>query len=408
MEQTPRSNRLHIGFFGRRNAGKSSLINFLTGQSLAIVSDVAGTTADPVLKSMELLPLGPVVLIDTAGLDDVGDLGEKRVAKSKDMMDRTDLAILVISTEMAQGSLELEKKWLEEFQERKIPVFGVLSQSDLVSDPEGLKHKIEEELGIKVIAVSSEKGQGREALLMSIVEQAPNDFERASLVGELLPKGTPVILVAPQDLQAPKGRLILPQVQTIRDLLDSDTMALVVKDSELPDLLKLLKELPALVITDSQIFPKVRDMLPLGIPLTSFSILMARYKGDLATFVRGARKIKSLTEQSKVLIAEACTHHAMDDDIGRVKIPNWLKKKIGENLQVDVVSGFDFPANLTDYDLIIHCGGCMFTRKQLMSRLIKAEAMDVQITNYGTAIAALNGMLEQVIEIFPEINKEDA
>ena len=401
MESTPRSNRLHIGFFGRRNAGKSSLINFLTGQSLAIVSDVAGTTADPVLKSMELLPLGPVVLIDTAGLDDVGDLGTKRVAKSKEMMDRTDLAILVISAETARASLSLEK----EFRERKVPVFAVLSQVDLISDSDSLKCRVEEELGLAVIPISVEKSQGREELLVGIVENAPNDFERASLVGELLPKGAPVILVAPQDLQAPKGRLILPQVQTIRDLLDADTMALVVKDSELSDLLNLLKEPPALVITDSQIFPKVRDMLPERVPLTSFSILMARYKGDLATFVAGARKIKDLTVKDKVLIAEACTHHAMDDDIGRVKIPNWLRKKVGDHLQIDVVSGFDFPTDLETYSLIIHCGGCMFTRKQLMSRLIKAEAVRVPITNYGTAIAALNGMLEQVIGIFPEIEE---
>ena len=405
MENTPRSNRLHIGFFGRRNAGKSSLINFLTGQSLAIVSDVAGTTADPVLKSMELLPLGPVVLIDTAGLDDIGELGAKRVAKSMEMMDRTDLAILVISPETAGGSLGLEKQWLEEFRERKVPLFVVLSQVDLAPDSDSLKCRVEEDLGLTVVPVSVEKNQGREELLVGIVENAPNDFERASLVGELLPKGAPVILVAPQDLQAPKGRLILPQVQTIRDLLDADTMALVVKDSELPDLLKLLKEPPALVITDSQIFPKVRDMLPRGVPLTSFSILMARYKGDLATFVRGARKIKDLTEKDKVLIAEACTHHAMDDDIGRIKIPNWLRKKVGDQLQIDVVSGFDFPADLETYSLIIHCGGCMFTRKQLMSRLIKAEAVRVPITNYGTAIAALNGMLEQVIGIFPEIEE---
>ena len=405
MESTPRSNRLHIGFFGRRNAGKSSLINFLTGQSLAIVSDVAGTTADPVLKSMELLPLGPVVLIDTAGLDDIGELGAKRVAKSMEMMDRTDLAILVISPETAGGSLGLEKQWLEEFRERKVPLFVVLSQVDLAPDSDCLKCRVEEYLWLTVVPVSVEKNQGREELLVGIVENAPNDFERASLVGELLPKGAPVILVAPQDLQAPKGRLILPQVQTIRDLLDADTMALVVKDSELPDLLKLLKEPPALVITDSQIFPKVRDMLPGGVPLTSFSILMARYKGDLATFVRGARKIKDLTEKDKVLIAEACTHHAMDDDIGRIKIPNWLRKKVGDQLQIDVVSGFDFPADLETYSLIIHCGGCMFTRKQLMSRLIKAEAVRVPITNYGTAIAALNGMLEQVIGIFPEIEE---
>lgn len=401
MDTTPRSNRLHIGLYGRRNAGKSSLINFITDQPLTIVSDVPGTTADPVLKSMELLPIGPVVFIDTAGLDDEGTLGKMRVEKSKEMMARTDLALLVISATTIQD-LEEEKSWIAEFKEKKIPLIGVLNQIDQIKNPEIIRQDLTTCLEIPMVIVSAKTGEGRSDLLMGIVENAPNDFEKASLIGDLLPKGAPVILVAPQDIQAPKGRLILPQVQTIRDLLDHDTMALTVKDSELKDLLSLLKEPPALVITDSQIFPKVRDAISPKIPLTSFSILMARAKGDLGVFVQGARKIASLTESSKVLIAEACTHHALEDDIGREKIPRWLREKIGKNLQVDHVQGMNFPKNVNEYDLIIHCGGCMFTRKQLMSRLIQAEAANVAITNYGVAIAALNGMLERVVEIFPE------
>ena len=256
------------------------------------------------------------------------------------------------------------------------------------------------------MTISSETGAGRSNLLLAMVEHAPRDFERATLLGDLFEPKAPIILVAPQDLQAPKGRLILPQVQTIRDILDHDGMVLVVKDTELPDLLNLLKTPPALVVTDSQIFPKVEELLGPNVPLTSFSILMARYKGDLATFIRGARKIATLTEHDKVLIAEACTHHALEDDIGREKIPRWLRQKVGQGLQVDIVSGFDFPENLGSYDLIIHCGGCMFTRKQLMSRLIKAEAEDVPMTNYGVAIAALNGMLVRVTSMFPEAEEK--
>ena len=406
MLNTPRANRLHIGLFGRRNAGKSSLINMLTGQSLAIVSDEPGTTADPVLKSMELLPLGPVVFIDTAGLDDEGDLGALRAAKSREMMTHSDLALLVIPV-TAGRNIELEIAWLEELKKHKIPVLGVLSQSDWVANPELLQAELVDLLEIPFVTISSETGAGRSNLLLAMVEHAPRDFERATLLGDLFEPKAPIILVAPQDLQAPKGRLILPQVQTIRDILDHDGMVLVVKDTELPDLLNLLKTPPALVVTDSQIFPKVEELLGPNVPLTSFSILMARYKGDLATFIRGARKIATLTEHDKVLIAEACTHHALEDDIGREKIPRWLRQKVGQGMQVDIVSGFDFPENLGSYDLIIHCGGCMFTRKQLMSRLIKAEAEDVPMTNYGVAIAALNGMLVRVTSMFPEADEKE-
>jgi hydrogenase maturation GTPase HydF len=401
METTPRANRLHIGLYGKRNAGKSSLINFITHQPLTIVSEVPGTTADPVLKSMELLPLGPVVFIDTAGLDDEGALGALRVEKSKEMMNRTDLALLIISAADAD-SFAHESQWIGELQQKKVPVLGVLSQIDRISEPEKLRGELTENLNIPFVMVSTVAAQGRAELLMGIVQNAPHDFEKPALIGDLLPAGAPVILVAPQDIQAPKGRLILPQVQTIRDLLDHDAMALTVKDSELPALLALLKEPPALVITDSQIFPKVRDLLPKSTPLTSFSILMARAKGDLRAFVQGARVISTLKETDKILIAEACTHHALEDDIGKEKIPRWLRQKVGQSLQIDHAQGMAFPKNLAHYQLIIHCGGCMFTRKQLMSRLIEAEAANVPITNYGTAIAALNGMLERVTQIFPE------
>lgn len=402
MIETPRANRLHIGLFGRRNAGKSSLINLLTGQHTAIVSDTPGTTADPVLKSMELLPLGPIVFIDTAGLDDEGALGEQRIARSREMMQRCDLALLVVPAE--EGiDLQPEKTWIHELQAGKIALLGVLNQVDRVEEVKSLQHNFETQLGIPLTPVSALTGLNRSLLLQAIVKEAPLDFERPCIVGDLISRGDAVILVAPQDLQAPKGRLILPQVQTIRDILDYGGLALTAKDSELPFLLKALSAPPSLVITDSQVFPKVRDMLDPATRLTSFSVLMARYKGDLATFVRGARKINTLKESDKVLIAEACTHHALEDDIGRTKIPRWLKQKVGEGLQVDIAAGIDFPPNLKEYALIVHCGGCMFTRKQLMARLIQADAADVPITNYGTLIAALNNMLERVVSIFPEI-----
>lgn len=404
MTETPRANRLHIGLFGRRNAGKSSLINLLTGQQTALVSDTPGTTTDPILKSMELLPLGSIVFIDTAGLDDEGSLGEQRIARSREMMRRCDLALLVVPAQEGLD-LRLEKAWIDELRAAKIPLLGVLNKVDMQESAETLQSEIEAVLGIRMIPVSALRGTHRARLLQAIVTEAPSDFERPCIVGDLIARGDPVILVAPQDLQAPKGRLILPQVQVIRDILDYGGLALTAKDSELPLLLKALSAPPSLVITDSQVFAKVRDMLEPTTRLTSFSVLMARYKGDLATFVRGARTVETLKEGDKVLIAEACTHHAMEDDIGRAKIPRWLRQKIGERLQVDCVAGTDFPPNLGDYSLIVHCGGCMFTRKQLMGRLILADAADVPITNYGTLIAALNGMLERVVSLFPEIEE---
>lgn len=405
MDTTPRSNRLHIGVYGRRNAGKSSLINFITGQDVALVSDTPGTTTDPVLKNMELLPLGPVVFIDTAGVDDVGDLGSLRIAKTREMTDRTDLAIMVISIRDNEND-SVESAWIEEFKDKKIPVLGVLSQVDRVSleVAESARVALSERLGIPFTAVSAAFGSGRGALLEAIVRNSPTDFERETILGDIIETGARVVLVAPQDIQAPKGRLILPQVQTIRDILDYGGLAHICTADRLGDMLSSLCGAPDLVVTDSQVFASVDAALPRSVRLTSFSILMARYKGDLETFVAGARKIDELTGNDRVLIAEACTHHAMDGDIGRQKLPAWLREKAGGGLTVDVASGPSFPDNISDYSLIVHCGACMFTRKQLMSRLVRARAAGVPVANYGTAIAALNGILERVVEIFPEIS----
>ena len=407
LQSTPRANRLHIGFYGRRNAGKSSLINLVTGQQTALVSDHAGTTTDPVLKSMELLPLGPVAVIDTAGLDDEGDLGRLRISRTMEMMDRTDLALLIVSAADADDT-SLERGWLEELRKRNIPVIGVLNQIDRVGPEkaEKIRSDLEAGLGISFAAVSANGRGYRAELLSAIVKNAPTDFESPTLVGDIFSRGDAIILVAPQDIQAPKGRLILPQVQVIRDILDNGGLALTATLDQFPKLLDSLKEPPALVITDSQVFQQVNSILPREVPLTSFSIVMARNKGDLPTFVRGARAIYELKESDKVLVAEACTHAPLEEDIGREKIPRWLRDRVGSGLTVNISTGLDFPANLKEYSLILHCGGCMFTRKQLMSRMIKADAENVPITNYGIAIAAINGILERVIDVFPEFRED--
>ncbi|SHF16156.1 [FeFe] hydrogenase H-cluster maturation GTPase HydF [Clostridium fallax] len=416
MLDTPRANRLHIAFFGKRNAGKSSLVNTLTNQSISLVSNTPGTTTDPVFKSMELLPLGPVVIVDTAGLDDEGALGNLRIKKTKEVMDRTDLAVLVISPTMGESNnissindldidLKREVEWIKDLKERNIPIIGVINKSDLLNKVNIINSKEIQNLNIPIIEVSCKNKENLSLLKEYIVNYAPSDFERPTIVGDIINKKAKVILVAPQDIQAPKGRLILPQVQVIRDLLDNDAMALTVKDTELELLLSTLNEKPDLIITDSQIFKKINKIVPDDIPLTSFSILMARYKGDLSAFVKGARAIDKLKPNDKVLIAEACTHHALKGDIAREKIPLWLKEKVGNSLIIDNISGIDFPDNLKEYKLIIQCGSCMFTRKQLMSRLIKAEASNVSITNFGVAIAKLNGILERTVKMFPEAKK---
>ncbi|MBV4419599.1 [FeFe] hydrogenase H-cluster maturation GTPase HydF [Clostridium tyrobutyricum] len=398
MQDTPKANRLHIALFGRRNAGKSSLINSITGQDIALVSEFLGTTTDPVYKAMELPPIGPVVIIDTAGLDDTGTLGELRIKKTKEVMDKTDLAILVFTKENLD--LTFEKNWYSKLKECKIPTIGVLNKIDNGIDIDGTLKFLEKQFSIPFIQVSAKMNKNIGSLKEAIQANAPTDFEKETIVGDILSPKSKVILVAPQDLEAPKGRLILPQVQVIRDVLDHDCLALTVKDSELSDMLACLKNDPDLVITDSQVFGKVNKILPEHIPLTSFSILMARYKGDLKTLVNGAKAIDKLKPGDKVLIAEACTHHALKNDIGRDKIPRWLKNKVDGNLDVTVKSGVDFPEDLTPYNIIIHCGSCMFNRKQFITRLIRAQSQNIPITNYGIAIAHLNGILDKVTNMF--------
>jgi len=398
MQDTPKANRLHIAIFGRRNAGKSSLINAITGQEIALVSNIAGTTTDPVYKAMELLPLGPVVLIDTAGLDDAGEIGELRVKKTKEVMDKTDLAILLFTPDSSDYSLE--KEWFEDLHQRNIPIIGVINKIDAVSDETKLISNIEGSFEIPFVRVSAKNRTNIGKLKEAIQTYSPIDFERESIVGDIVKPKDIVVLVAPQDIQAPKGRLILPQVQILRDLLDNDTLALTVKDTELQNILEVLNQKPDLVITDSQVFDKVNRIIPTDVPLTSFSILMARYKGDLDILVKGAKSINTLKPGDKILIAEACTHHPLKNDIGREKLPKWLNEKAGGALDITVMAGIDFPEDLSQFKLIVHCGGCMFNRKQFLTRLIRASEQNVAITNYGIAIAELNGILDRVIEVF--------
>ncbi len=394
MQDTPKANRLHIAIFGRRNAGKSSLINAITGQEIALVSNIAGTTTDPVYKTMELLPLGPVVFIDTAGLDDTGEIGELRIKKTKEVMDKTDLAILLFNPDTKDFALETQ--WFNELRQRNIPVIGVVNKMDTWTSNGDESFEIEKAFDIPFVRVSAKDRTNIGRLKEAIQTYSPMDFEKESIIGHLVKPKDLVILVAPQDIQAPKGRLILPQVQVLRDLLDHDTMALTVKDTELEDILKALNRNPDLVITDSQVFEKVNSIIPKNVPLTSFSILMAGYKGDLDILVRGARAIKNLKPGDKILIAEACTHHALKNDIGREKLPNWLTEKAGGPLDIKVMAGVDFPENLSQYKLIVHCGGCMFNRKQFLTRLIRASEQNIPITNYGIAIAELKGILDRV------------
>jgi len=397
MQGTPNSNRLHIAIFGKRNVGKSSLINALTAQDIALVSDMAGTTTDPVYKAMELLPIGPVVIIDTAGLDDKGEIGELRIKKTKEVMDKTDLALLVIDGD--DSDLLLESEWYKDLKTRKIPVVGVINKVD---KGDVKLEAIQKVINIDFVKVSARDKVNIDGLKRAIMKMAPEDFEKSTIVGDIVKPKAIVLVVAPQDIQAPKGRLILPQVQIIRDLLDNDAMALVVKDSELEDILATLKNKPDLVITDSQVFKKVNSIIPKDVPLTSFSILMARYKGDLNSLVKGARVIDTLKPGDKVLIAEACTHHPLEGDIGREKLPMWLQEKVGGKLDITVCAGSSFPEDLSEYKLILHCGACMFNRQQLMSRIKKANLEELPITNFGIAIAHINGILDRVLSAFEE------
>ena len=401
LNETPRGSRLHIAIFGRRNAGKSSLINALTNQNIAIVSNIPGTTTDPVYKSMEILPIGPVMIIDTAGIDDVGELGELRVKKTIGVLNKTDLMVLVIDP--ACGAGEYEKDLIAKAREQNVPVVGVLNKMDLL--PEIDPRELERELGIKVVPVSAVTGQGIEELKKEMISSAPKDWAAPTILGDLISPGDVVVLVVPIDKAAPKGRLILPQVQTIRDILDNFAIALVAKESELKKALYELKQKPRLVVTDSQVFARVNADTPPDIMLTSFSILFARYKGDLETLVEGALAVENLKPGDKVLIAEACTHHRVEDDIGTVKIPRWLRQKVNGELEFNWSSGIELPENLKQYKLIVHCGACMINRKEMLSRLMQARTAGVPVVNYGVLIAYIHGILPRVLSPFPSALK---
>lgn len=387
LQETPAAQRLHIALYGRRNAGKSSLINALTGQQVALVSPVAGTTADPVKKAMELHPIGPVLFIDTAGYDDEGELGQLRVEATRDTLQRADVALLVIAGEPSQEDLG----WAQQLKAQNTPFLVVQTKGDLAAPA-----KLPPDLAQRAVAVSAATGEGIEALRAALTALVPEDFGRQDLTRGLCSAGDVVLLVMPQDIQAPKGRLILPQVRTIRHLLDLKCTVVSTTADGLDGALAALSAPPKLIITDSQCFPLVAAKKPEQSLLTSFSILMAADKGDIDAFAQGAKAIGTLTENSRVLIAEGCTHAPLEEDIGRVKIPNLLRRRVGQGLQVDVVAGSDFPHNLTGYDLVIHCGGCMFNRAYVLSRLSQAQGQGVPMTNYGVAIAYLTGILNQV------------
>ena len=390
INNTPSANRLHIALFGRRNSGKSSLINALTGQDTALVSDIPGTTTDPVNKAMELHGIGPCVIIDTPGFDDEGTLGEMRIERTLKAIEKTDIALLFCE----EKDLQVEKEWMKQLKAKNIPVILILNKADIRQDISSL---IEKELGQKPLLVSAKEKQGMEDIRLAILEKLPQDFEQVSITGDLVNENDLVLLVMPQDIQAPKGRLILPQVQTMRELLDKKCLVMSCTTDKLPQALKALAYPPKLIITDSQVFKTVYEQKPAESLLTSFSVLMAGYKGDIRQFIEGASAIDSLTESSRVLIAEACAHAPMTEDIGRVKIPRLLRKKIGEGLQIDMVSGNDFPKDLSMYDLIIHCGACMFNRKHVMNRLEQASTQQVPMTNYGITLAHLMGILDKIV-----------
>ncbi|MDD6279819.1 MAG: [FeFe] hydrogenase H-cluster maturation GTPase HydF [Oscillospiraceae bacterium] len=391
LNSTPSSERIHIGFFGRRNAGKSSIVNAVTNQELSVVSDVKGTTTDPVYKAMELLPLGPVEIIDTPGIDDEGALGELRVKKTRRILAKTDIAVLI--TDSAVGISTAEEELIEIFKERKIPYLIVYNKSDIAPKTD---------LSDNEISVSALTRSGIEELKVKIASLVTDSGEERRIIGDLLDPCDTVVLVTPIDAAAPKGRMILPQQQTLRDILDADAVAVVTKEFQLARCLEKLAGKPRMVVTDSQAFGMVSRIVPEDIPLTSFSILMARYKGFLETAVRGAAAIDKLRNGDRVLISEGCTHHRQCGDIGSIKLPALLRKKTGAELEIALSSGRDFPEDLSEFSLVIHCGGCMLNEREVTYRRSCAELQSVPFTNYGIALAHLNGILKRSLEIFPD------
>ena len=393
MNSTPNANRLHIAIFGRCNSGKSSLINALTGQDTALVSAVPGTTTDLVNKAMEIHGIGPCVFIDTPGFDDEGELGEMRIARTLQAIEHTDIALLLCE----DGDLEEEQQWIQQLNSRHIPVILILNKSDRRECAADVAARIEKVCGKTPITVSAKEHTGIEAVYQAILRKLPADFGQQTITGNLVQEGDLVLLVMPQDIQAPKGRLILPQVQTMRELLDKKCLVMSCTTDQLANTLEALSRAPQLIITDSQVFHEVYRLKPESSLLTSFSVLMAGYKGDIHYYIESAAAIGSLTPQSWILIAEACTHAPLSEDIGRVKLPRLLRKKVGESLHIDIVSGTDFPTDLSSYELIIHCGGCMFNRKYVLSRIDRARCQHIPMTNYGVAIACLNGILDKIV-----------
>lgn len=393
LHNTPVADRIHIGFFGKRNAGKSSLVNAITGQNLAIVSDVKGTTTDPVLKTMELLPLGPVVMIDTPGLDDEGELGTLRIQKSYQMLNKTDIAILVVDA--AMGKTKEDEAIVNKFIAKNLPYLIVYNKSDLCT-------KIPE-TNNKEIYVSSKTKENIYELKEQIGHLKPNDIAAFPIAADLVEPFDLVVLVVPIDSSAPKGRLILPQQQTIRDLLDANAISIVIKETDLKESLKKLSPKPRLVITDSQVFKQVAADTPASIALTSFSILFARHKGNLAQAVAGVTALAKLQDQDTILVAEGCTHHRQCDDIGTYKLPNWIRTFTKKDLHFKFMSGTEFPGDLSPYKMILHCGGCMLNEREMKYRMQCATDQKIPITNYGIVIAFMNGILARSVEIFPEI-----
>lgn len=393
LNSTPSSERTHIGIFGRRNAGKSSIINAITGQNLAIVSDIKGTTTDPVLKTMELLPLGPVVLIDTPGLDDDGELGALRIEKAYQILNKTDIAVLVMDA--AAGMTSEDKAILEQIQAKKIPCVAVFNKVDLLTDRNHIDNHIDT---IPSVSVSTATGEHIRELKELIASLVSSDKNERRIVADLIHPMDLIVLVVPIDSAAPKGRLILPQQQTIRDILDSGAVSVVVRETELAETLQKLNRKPDLVITDSQAFAEVSAIVPRDVPLTSFSILFARYKGDLDTVVHGAQMLDELQNDDTVLIAEGCTHHRQCEDIGTVKLPRLIKKYTGKAVHFEFCSGTEFPSDLKRYRLIIHCGGCTLNEREMKHRQQCAREQQIAITNYGIAIAHMNGILKRSIE----------